>query len=110
MEEDGARGVGAVGLELLGDAAAELVAQLREQLRARAERGAVGLVGDRDGDVAAPRERGDQLELLRGEVVEAVEQDGPAAPRVRAPCAAPRSRSRASEWRSQRPAPSRSRS
>ena len=63
---------------LLGGA--DPLAQLAEQPRARRQRRVALLVGERDRHLGQRRQRLDQVELVRGEVVEAVEEDRPLAP------------------------------
>ena len=57
------------------------VPQLTEELRPRCE-GRPVLVGDRDRHLGDRRKRADHLELLSGQLVEAVDDDGPLRPRI----------------------------
>ena len=84
------------------------VPQLGEQ-RARARRSAPrGPPREGEGDLGARPELAHQVQLLGGEVVEAVEEDRPGLPSRRVASARPRVAAAASEWSSWRPSSSRS--
>ncbi len=71
--------VAGIERQRLGPFGAELLDQTREQARAGRERAGVG-VGDRDRDLCFCGQGRDQLRLVAPQVVEAVDEDGSAAP------------------------------
>ena len=80
MEEQRAVGVARVRLGRHLRRRPDPLAQAAEQPAARRQRRAPLFVGERDGHLGPLGERGDQLELVLGQVVEAVEEDRPRAP------------------------------
>ncbi len=79
-EQGRARGVGRVGRGRLLGGDADPLAQRLQQATAGRQRGVARLVGEGDGELGPGGELGEQLELVRGEVVEAVDEDRALAP------------------------------
>ena len=81
VEEERASRVAGVGLGPRSPSATPILAQALEQRGAgRSRAGVPLLVRQRDGDLGGRGERADQVELVAGQVVEAVDEDRPAPP------------------------------
>ena len=103
-EERRLRGVLGVRVELLGVVDADLGEALEQRSRPLLEHRVPRLVGEGDGDLGDGGERPDQVELVAGQVVEAVDEDRPRHHRRRRRPAArsPRGRRRAVSTRPRR--------
>ena len=77
VEEEGGVGVARIGLGHDPRVDAHLLQRLQQGSGALLERLVASLVGDRDDHLGARPQRPDQIELIRGHVVEPVEEDRP---------------------------------